>query len=141
MATYSSRIVTSARHEWTVPAAEPFGAAAAEIAKAWTAADRAYREVHGLPLEGALPDNAISFQPGDDEIVLSFTSEQTAGRRVLTPNEHDRAWHAIEGRVGEEGADPDTVLAAVLHALGIDPPTVADEQAASPRLRGSQPTP
>lgn len=62
-------------------------------------------------------------------------------RRVLTPNEHDRAWHAIEGSVGAEGADPGTVLAAVLHALGIDPPSIADEQAASPRLRGSQPTP
>ena len=53
--------------------------------------------------------------------------------RTLTPREHDRAWHAIEGSIGEEGADPGTVLAAVLHALNITPPTVWDEQAASPR--------
>ena len=55
--------------------------------------------------------------------------------RTLTPNEHDRAWHAIEGGVGEDGADPGTVLAAVLHALNIKAPSVEDEQAASPRLR------
>lgn len=55
--------------------------------------------------------------------------------RTLTPQEHDRAWHAIEGGIGEDGADPGTVLAAVLHALNIAPPTVWDEQAASPRRR------
>jgi len=60
-------------------------------------------------------------------------TDQTA--RTLTPNEHDRAWHAIEGGVGEDGADPGTVLAAVLHALNIKAPSVEDEQAASPRLR------
>lgn len=60
-------------------------------------------------------------------------TDQTA--RTLTPNEHDRAWHAIEGGVGEDGADPGTVLAAVLHALNINAPSVEDEQAASPRLR------
>lgn len=52
-------------------------------------------------------------------------------RRRLTPLEHDGAWHAIEGSAGEEGADPGTVLNAVLHALRIDPPTVEGEQAAS----------
>ncbi|MER6098389.1 hypothetical protein ABT154_21525 [Streptomyces sp. NPDC001728] len=52
--------------------------------------------------------------------------------RTLTPLEHDRAWHAIEGA---EDPDPGTILAAVLHALRIVPPTVEDEQAASPRLR------
>ncbi|MFJ9644991.1 hypothetical protein [Streptomyces sp. NPDC101206] len=43
-------------------------------------------------------------------------------RRTLTEAEHDRAWHAIEGTASQDGADPDTVLNAVLHALGIDPP-------------------
>ncbi|MFD9569953.1 hypothetical protein ACFWBI_08925 [Streptomyces sp. NPDC059982] len=42
--------------------------------------------------------------------------------RRLTELEHTAAWHAIEGAVGEDGADPGTVLAAVLRALGIDPP-------------------
>lgn len=42
--------------------------------------------------------------------------------RRLTDNEHSAAWHAIEGTASEEGADPGTVLNAVLAALGIDPP-------------------
>ncbi|MEU6756946.1 hypothetical protein [Streptomyces sp. NPDC046685] len=43
-------------------------------------------------------------------------------RRQLTELEHDAAWHAIEGTATEEGADPGTVLNAVLRALDIDPP-------------------
>ncbi|WP_369778861.1 hypothetical protein [Streptomyces sp. R33] len=43
-------------------------------------------------------------------------------RRRLTELEHTAAWHAIESTAGEDGADPGTVLAAVLRALGIDPP-------------------
>jgi hypothetical protein len=61
--------------------------------------------------------------------------ETQAARRVLTPNEHDRAWHAIEGAAGDPGADPGTVLNAVLRALRIDAPTAEDEQAASPRRK------
>ncbi|MFJ8016202.1 hypothetical protein [Streptomyces sp. NPDC096339] len=49
-----------------------------------------------------------------------------APRRRLTELEHDAAWHAIEGTAGEDGADPGTVLAAVLRALGIDPPAVEE---------------
>lgn len=41
-------------------------------------------------------------------------------RRTLTPNEYDAAWHAVEGAAGEEGADPGTVLHAVLDRLGIE---------------------
>ncbi|MET8717426.1 hypothetical protein ABZV52_30120 [Streptomyces sp. NPDC004735] len=42
--------------------------------------------------------------------------------RVLTPLEHHAAWHAIEGAAGEEGADPGTVLNAVLRVLRIAAP-------------------
>ncbi|MGW5929324.1 hypothetical protein ACWF2L_24195 [Streptomyces anulatus] len=42
--------------------------------------------------------------------------------RVLTPGEHDRAWNAIEGAAGEPGADPGTILNAVLGALEIQGP-------------------
>ncbi|MFE6185561.1 hypothetical protein ACFQ6U_14150 [Streptomyces sp. NPDC056465] len=42
--------------------------------------------------------------------------------RVLTPLEHHAAWHAIEGAAGEEGADPETILNAVLRALNITSP-------------------
>ncbi|QFG13302.1 hypothetical protein SEA_GILGAMESH_110 [Streptomyces phage Gilgamesh] len=55
-------------------------------------------------------------------------------RRVLTPGEHDRAWHAIEGAAGEPGADPDTILNAVLAALRIQAPSAEDEQAAREEL-------
>ncbi|MGW5989468.1 hypothetical protein ACWFRT_13820 [Streptomyces anulatus] len=67
------------------------------------------------------------------------TTSETEPARRLTPREHDRAWHAIEGSAGEPGADPGTVLAAVLHALRIDAPTPAEEQAASPSRRATPP--
>ena len=57
--------------------------------------------------------------------------------RVLTPSEHDRAWHAIEGAAGEPGADPGAILSAVLAALGIQAPSAEEEQAASAALRDS----
>ncbi|MFD3310090.1 hypothetical protein [Streptomyces sp. NPDC058694] len=72
MATYSRRTITTVREEFTVPAAPPYGAAGAEVGKAWALADREYREFHGVPEGEALPDNAISFHPGDDEIVISY---------------------------------------------------------------------
>ncbi|MFI8206675.1 hypothetical protein [Streptomyces sp. NPDC085937] len=53
---------------------------------------------------------------------------------VLTPAEHDRAWHAIEGAAGEPGADPGTILRAVLGALQILPPSPDDWQAAREEL-------
>lgn len=49
--------------------------------------------------------------------------EETHVRRTLTPDEYDAAWHAVEGAAGELGADPGTVLGAVLDRLGIQPPT------------------
>ncbi|MFF9901333.1 hypothetical protein [Streptomyces longispororuber] len=54
--------------------------------------------------------------------------------RVLTPGEHDRAWHAIEGAAGAPGADPETILQAVLAALHIQPPSEEDWQAARTEL-------
>jgi hypothetical protein len=44
----------------------------------------------------------------------------TPPRRTLTPNEYAAAWHAVEGAAGDEGADPGTVLHAVLDRLGIE---------------------
>ncbi|WP_063735591.1 hypothetical protein [Streptomyces sp. RTd22] len=52
-------------------------------------------------------------------------TEETApvqARRTLTPGEYNAAWHAVEGAAGEPGADPGTVLHAVLDRLGIQPP-------------------
>jgi hypothetical protein len=61
-------------------------------------------------------------------------------RRLLTPNEHDRVWYAIEGAAGEPGADPGTILKAVLNALDIDAPTLEDELADSLRRRAAAKT-
>lgn len=72
MATFTRRTVTTVRQEFVVPAPPPYGAAAAEVEKAWAAAQQAYWKAHETPAGGPLPDNAISFAPGDDEIVLSF---------------------------------------------------------------------
>ncbi|MEV7654608.1 hypothetical protein AB0O39_10600 [Streptomyces anulatus] len=82
---------------------------------------------------GEYGDSSITDRARELRAVLA--GEAQPARRRLTPNEHDRAWHAIEGGVGEDGADPGTVLNAVLHALRIDAPTAAEEQAASPRRR------
>lgn len=51
--------------------------------------------------------------------------------RALTPSEYNTAWHAVEGAAGEEGADPGTVLHAVLDRLGIGWQDAAHPAAAS----------
>lgn len=77
MATFTSRTVTITRREFLVPAG-PFGAPAAEINKAWAAADQEYRKEHGVPQDQPLSDDAIVFRPGDDEIVISFEKQSQA---------------------------------------------------------------
>ncbi|MGW5173179.1 hypothetical protein ACWERY_02275 [Streptomyces sp. NPDC004082] len=76
MATYTSRTITSTRHEWIVPTPEPWGAGIGDINAACAVACRAYRATHKLPEGDPLPDNAISFKTGDNEIIISFTREE-----------------------------------------------------------------
>lgn len=57
--------------------------------------------------------------------------------RALTASEYNTAWHAVEGAAGEEGADPGTILHAVLDRLGIAwqdaaYPAAASEAAGAP---------
>jgi hypothetical protein len=49
--------------------------------------------------------------------------------RTLTESEYNSAWHAVEGAAGEEGADPGTVLHAVLNRLGITVPGTGEQPA------------
>lgn len=56
-------------------------------------------------------------------------AEANPTTRTLTQSEYSAAWHAVEGAAGEEGADPGTVLHAVLDRLGIACPG-AEEQLA-----------
>lgn len=83
MATFTARTVTVTRHEWVVPAEEPWGACWVEVFRAFHCADREYRKLHGMPYNAAegvrladLSDDAIRMHVGDEEIVMSFTTEE-----------------------------------------------------------------
>ncbi|WP_369274481.1 hypothetical protein AB5J55_35180 [Streptomyces sp. R11] len=75
MATYTTETVTSTVRRWIVPAAEPWGATSAEIGRAWTAAQVAYREHHAIPVGQALPGDALRFHVRGEEIVIEFATE------------------------------------------------------------------
>jgi hypothetical protein len=78
VADFTTETVTRTIHRWVVSAAEPWGAAAAEIGKAWAVAELAYREKHGLDREQPLHDDALRFHVRDEEVVIEFTTEQPA---------------------------------------------------------------
>jgi hypothetical protein len=78
VADYTSEVVTRRINRWIVPAAEPWGAAAAEIGKAWAVAEKAYRDHHGIDREQPLHDDALRFHVRDEEIVIEFTVEVTS---------------------------------------------------------------
>lgn len=66
-------------------------------------------------------------------------ARETETRRRLTQREYSAAWHAVEGAAGEEGADPGTVLHAVLDRLGIDLPPAPPVHACPPDGSGLTP--
>lgn len=66
MADFTTETVTHTVRRWVVPAAEPWGAAAAEIGKAWAVAERAYRDHFEIPKDGPLRDEALRFHVRDD---------------------------------------------------------------------------
>jgi hypothetical protein len=76
VADFTSETVTRTIRRWIVPAAEPWGAAAAEIGKAWAVAELAYRDHHGIPKEQPLHDDALRFHVRDEEIVIEFQTEE-----------------------------------------------------------------
>lgn len=85
MATFTTRQTTVTRHEWVIPAAEPWGADWVQVFRAFHNAEREYRIHHGMPTEAPdagklreLSDDAIRFHVGDDEIVISFETEEPA---------------------------------------------------------------
>lgn len=76
MATWSHRIVTSRRHEWTVPAREPWGAMLGDIQSAMAVADISWRTHHDWPKGGTIPADALKFRPSDEEIVIWYTTDE-----------------------------------------------------------------
>ncbi|MFF4489469.1 hypothetical protein ACFY0F_23720 [Streptomyces sp. NPDC001544] len=75
--------------------------------------------------------NAMHSRAATAEGRVAELERQAATPRTITESEYSRAWHAIEGAAGEEGADPGTVLNAVLRALGIDAPAAVPAAAAN----------
>ena len=84
-------------------------------------ADQQLDEVERL-LARTTPVGAVTASPGLLDMLVAEVRRLRAPRRILTENEHSAAWHTIEGAAGEEGADPATVLHAVLRVLGIATP-------------------
>lgn len=76
MAEFTSETVTRTIRRWIIPAAEPFGAAAEEVSKAWAAASSAYRAAKNLDEAVLLPGDALWFHVTDDAIVISFETEE-----------------------------------------------------------------
>ncbi|GGV46081.1 hypothetical protein [Streptomyces spectabilis] len=75
MADFTTETITRTVHRWLISAAEPWGAAAAEIGKTWAAAERAYRQHHDIPQDQALHDDALRFHTRDDQIVIEYITE------------------------------------------------------------------
>jgi len=74
----------------------------------------------------------VAHAPADVDFLLAEVRRLRT--RTLTEGEYDAAWHAVEGTAGAEGADPGTVLHAVLARLGIalpapDGPAVVSAEA------------
>ena len=71
-----------------------------------------------------------------EDVAALVTEVRRLRTRTLTPGEYNAAWHAVEGAAGEEGADPGTVLHAVLDRLGIE-----WQAAATPAVLSAVPRP
>lgn len=78
MADFTTETVTRTVRRWIIPAAEPWGAPAAEVSKAWAVAELAYWEHFGIPEDRPLHDDALRFHISDDQIVIEFQTEARA---------------------------------------------------------------
>ncbi|MFI8301530.1 hypothetical protein ACIGCZ_37110 [Streptomyces nigra] len=75
MADYTSETITRTIRRWIIPAAEPWGAPAAEVRKAWAAAELDYRRHFGIPAEQPLHDDALRFHVTDEAVVIEWQEE------------------------------------------------------------------
>jgi hypothetical protein len=78
VSTHTSETITRTIRRWIIPAAEPWGACIGDISAASADACRVHREVRGLAAGAQLPDDALRFHIGDNEIVISFETEEPA---------------------------------------------------------------
>lgn len=92
---HTVRSIDITRREFVVDVDPAYGAYHVAISKAWTDANRSYRDDHQLAGDNnALPDNAISFWPRDSEIVISYETEKPSAMcvddvaRLLATHDH-----------------------------------------------------
>ena len=100
-----------------------------DIATRWTSVPKQERPaltVTGSSSPGVLLA-ALAHAPEDVAALLATVRHLT--ERRLTEGEYSAAWHAVEGAAGEEGADPGTILHAVLNRLGIALPGAVEPKA------------
>ncbi|MGW0795966.1 hypothetical protein [Streptomyces sp. NPDC002692] len=74
----TERTVTITRREFIVDATPGFGATHTDVGTAWRNAERSFRETHNLPADHALADTALTFWPGDEDIVISYETQGPA---------------------------------------------------------------
>jgi hypothetical protein len=82
---------------------------------------------HPSDAEGIISTNLAVNEGADADFIAHARTDVPAllaevrrlRSRTLTEGEYNAAWHAVEGAAGEEGADPGTVLHAVLDRLRI----------------------
>ena len=77
MATWTTRETRTTYREWVIPCPWPQGAALGDLLSALTVAEAAYRRAHGLPPDAAIPDDALRVLPGDEDVVIRLTLEDT----------------------------------------------------------------
>ncbi|BFP50121.1 hypothetical protein KCMC57_64890 (plasmid) [Kitasatospora sp. CMC57] len=72
MATHTRRETTVRRIDHVLPVP----AAYAELCKTVSAAERHYRQAHGLPDDRVLSDDALTVTVTDDEVLISYEVAQ-----------------------------------------------------------------
>lgn len=97
------------------------------------AQDAADKLAYAVAPEGVIGEHTADNCPWTNALNLITPKAEVRRLRArqLTPSEYNAAWHAVEGTAGEEGADPGTVLHAVLDRLGIEWQTAAHPAAAA----------
>ncbi|MFJ8006143.1 hypothetical protein [Streptomyces fagopyri] len=96
----TERTITITRREFVVDASPGFGATHVDVGKAWRSAERSFRETHNLPADHALTDNALTFWPGDENIVISYETQGPAAVSVEDTARLLAAYDHASGRVG-----------------------------------------
>ncbi|MDT0435665.1 MULTISPECIES: hypothetical protein [Streptomyces] len=75
---HTQRAISYTRREFVVPVDQTHGANHTAVNAAWQDAIRSYRADHQLPADATIPEGAVAFWPGVDEIIVSYERERPA---------------------------------------------------------------